>query len=360
MSDSEAEKEHAPSEKRLSDARRRGEFARSADANAAAVYAGFFLALSAFGGAGAIAFGTVGQAVLSLPHGFSMAGSGSAGPAVLEQAAAALLLPAIPVLALPGVVVLALLLALRGVVFAPAKVMPRLSRIDPFAAARQKFGRAGLFEFTKSLAKIVIVGVLLALYLRSRMEALMAVQMLEPAMIAATMTKLLSGFLGIVAGVWVAVGGVDYLWQHFEHIRRNRMSRQEMVDEHKESEGDPHAKAQRQSRAREIATNQMLQDVPRADVVIVNPTHYAVALRWSRGSGRAPVCVAKGVDEIAARIREAAVLAGVPLRSDPPTARAIHAKVQIGQEIRPEHYAAVAAAIRFAEKMRKKVKGRGA
>jgi len=94
-------------------------------------------------------------------------------------------------------------------------------------------------------------------------------------------------------------------------------------------------------------------------VVIVNPTHYAVALCWSRGSGRAPVCVAKGVDEIAARIREKATLAGVPLRSDPPTARAIHAKVEIGQEIHLEHYAAVAAAIRFAEAMRKRAKGRG-
>jgi flagellar biosynthetic protein FlhB len=98
----------------------------------------------------------------------------------------------------------------------------------------------------------------------------------------------------------------------------------------------------------------MLADVPDADVVIVNPLHYAVALKWNRGGGGAPVCVAKGVDEIAFRIREVAAEAGVPVRRDPPTARALFAVVEIGEEIRIEHYKAVAAAIRFAEEMRKK------
>lgn len=360
MSEGDAEKEHAPSAKRLSDARKRGEFARSADANAAAVYAGSFLALTSFGAAGAVMFGTAGQKVLSLPPGLAGALLERGAPAALNQAVAALLVPAVPLLVLPGVAVLALLWALRGLVFAPEKLMPKWSRVDPLATAAQKFGRAGLVEFGKSLAKIVIVGVLLAVFLRGRMAELIALQSLEPAMVSALMAEMLVGFLAVVAGVWVALGAADYLWQHFEHIRRNRMSRQDMLDEHKQAEGDPHTKSQRQQRAREIATNRMLQDVPKADVVIVNPTHYAVALRWSRGSGRAPVCVAKGVDEVAARIREAAALAGVPVRSDPPTARAIHARVDIGREIDPEHYAAVAAAIRFAEAMRKRAKGRGA
>ncbi len=359
MSESDAEKEHAPSEKRLGDARRRGEFARSADANTAAVYGSIFLILSAFGAAGVLRFGTAAQSVLSLPKGLTGALSDRAGSVPLGQAVWALLLPAVPLLALPGLAVLAFLLAQRGIVFAPDKLMPRLSRISPLAAAGQRFGRTGLFEFAKSLVKLTLVGVLLVVFLQGRLAELVAAQALTPAAASVTMMQMLVGFLAVVAGIWVVLGGVDYLWQHFEHIRRNRMSRQDMIDEHKESDGDPQAKAQRQQRAREIATNQMLQDVPKADVVIVNPTHYAVALRWSRGSGRAPVCVAKGVDEIAARIREAAALGGVPIRSDPPTARAIHAKVEIGQEVRPEHYAAVAAAIRFAETMRKRAKGRG-
>ena len=105
--------------------------------------------------------------------------------------------------------------------------------------------------------------------------------------------------------------------------------------------------------------NRMMADVPTADVVVVNPTHYAVALKWNRTPGAAPVCVAKGVDEVAASIREAANLAGVPLHHDPPTARALHATTDLGQEISEEHYRAVAAAIRFAEQMRKRAKGRG-
>jgi flagellar biosynthetic protein FlhB len=102
----------------------------------------------------------------------------------------------------------------------------------------------------------------------------------------------------------------------------------------------------------------MLADVAKADVIIVNPTHFAVALRWDQASGRAPVCVAKGVDEIAARIRERAAEAGVPLHSDPPTARLLHATLKIGQEIHPDHYRVVAAAIRFSEAMRKKARDR--
>ena len=104
---------------------------------------------------------------------------------------------------------------------------------------------------------------------------------------------------------------------------------------------------------------QMMTDVPKADVVIVNPTHFAVALKWNRAPGSAPVCVAKGTDHVAARIRECARDAGVPIHSDPPTARALHASVEIGQEVQPEHYKPVAAAIRFAEDMRRKVRERG-
>lgn len=105
--------------------------------------------------------------------------------------------------------------------------------------------------------------------------------------------------------------------------------------------------------------SQMMQDVPGADVVIVNPTHYAVVLKWSRTAGSAPVCVAKGQDAVALKIREIASEAGVPIRSDPPTARALHATTRIGDEIAPEHYEPVAAAIRFAEDMHRRARERG-
>jgi flagellar biosynthetic protein FlhB len=165
-------------------------------------------------------------------------------------------------------------------------------------------------------------------------------------------------FLLLILLATLVLGGGDYLWQVHLHRQRNRMSRKEMMDEFKESEGDPHFKAARRQRAQEVATNRMLADVERADVVVVNPTHYAVALRWERGKGGAPICVAKGIDEIARIIRERAAAHGVPIHSDPPCARAIYATVELGQEVRADHYRAVAAAIRFADAMRRKARQR--
>jgi flagellar biosynthesis protein FlhB len=122
--------------------------------------------------------------------------------------------------------------------------------------------------------------------------------------------------LTITCLIAITIAGVDLVWQRFDHARRLRMSYQDLREEAKQSEGDPHMKAQRRSRAEAIATNQMLLDVPKADVVIVNPTHFAVALKWSRARGTAPVCVAKGEGAVALRIREVAETAGIPIHSD--------------------------------------------
>jgi len=127
-------------------------------------------------------------------------------------------------------------------------------------------------------------------------------------------------------------------------------------EEHKQSEGDPHTKQQRRQRGMDLANNRMMIDVPSADVIIVNPTHFAVALKWTREKNKAPECVAKGVDEVAAKIREIASEHGVPIHRDPPTARTIFNTVEIGEEIQPDHYKAVAAAIRISEAMREKAR----
>jgi flagellar biosynthetic protein FlhB len=127
------------------------------------------------------------------------------------------------------------------------------------------------------------------------------------------------------------------------------MSDDELRRENKENEGDPHLKMVRREKAKALSVSRMMLDVPKANVVIVNPEHYAVALKWSRESKRAPVCVAKGVDHLAAKIKEIAAASGVPIRSDPVTARAVYATVKVGREIERAHYAAVAAALHFAE-----------
>ena len=174
----------------------------------------------------------------------------------------------------------------------------------------------------------------------------------EPPVIGGMLAHLLIEFMFVVLLISLVIGAVDYLWQRHDFMRQNRMSYRELQDEHKRSEGDPHLKQERRQRGAEIATSQMMADVPTADVVIVNPTHYAVALKWSRAPGSAPVCVAKGVDHIAHTIREVATEHSIPIRHDPPTARVLYATTQLGDEIEPDHYKAVAAAIRFAQTMR--------
>jgi flagellar biosynthesis protein FlhB len=266
--------------------------------------------------------------------------------------------PPIALLLVAPVLVLALLVTTRGIVFAPTKLAPKLSRISVMAAAGQKFGLEGMVEFAKSTVKLCVVSLILYSFLAGRLEDILGSLYLTPAMSATLMARLVLKFLFIVFLIQVLLGGVDYLWQVYRHGQRHRMSRKEMMDEYKDSEGDPHLKSARRQRAQEVATNRMLTDVSSANVVVVNPTHYAVALKWDRAKGGAPVCVAKGVDEIARKIRERAAEHGVPIHSDPPTARAIHASVDIGQEIKADHYRAVAAAIRFADAMRRKARKR--
>ncbi|MEM7318581.1 MAG: EscU/YscU/HrcU family type III secretion system export apparatus switch protein, partial [Pseudomonadota bacterium] len=204
--------------------------------------------------------------------------------------------------------------------------------------------------------KLMAYSVCLGLFLSANLSDMMAASAAGSEVSIVLMVSLLTRFMLIVLVVATAIGLVDLVWQRAEHLRKNRMSRKEITDETKESEGDPHMKNQRRQRGQEIAANQMMAEVPKADVVVVNPTHYAVALKWSRSPGSAPVCVAKGVDEIAAAIRRVAAEAAVPVHSDPPTARALHASVELGEQIHQDHYRAVAAAIRFAEAMRLKAR----
>ena len=358
MSEDEGEKEHEPSQKKLDAARERGEIPRSADLGTAAAYGGLLLAAATVGPAALDRAGEAAAVLLGQADrlGPVLLGGGTAAiGGVLAQFGLALA----PFFVFPAVAALLVTLAQRALVFTPDKLAPKLSRISPLSNAKNKFGRKGLFEFAKSFVKLAVVALLLGVFLVRHGDEMMMTIYLSPAMSIAVLLREVTGFLLLTLLIAGLIGGGDYLWQRAEHIRTNRMTRKEMLDEHKEAEGDPHMKSKRRQKGYDIATNRMLADVPTADVVIVNPTHYAVALKWSRTSGRAPVCVAKGVDEVAARIREAAAIAGVPLHRDPPTARALHATLRVGDEVGQDQYRAVAAAIRFAEAMRAKARLRG-
>ena len=350
MSEENDDKPFEASDQKLRKAREKGDIPRSAELNVAAMYLGAWLAFTV--GAGFAVKAWLSMAARALgAEGWTPGATGAIAATLGQYAGWAVL----GLAAAPALVILVALVAGRGLVFAPQKLAFDLNRINPMKTAAQKFGKSGLVNFAISLGKAALVCAGGWFLFRSLLGHLAASPLAGDRWIA-DLGVLLGRVLALALAVSVLSAGLDMGWQWFDHRRRNRMTRKEMEDEYKDSEGDPHFKAARRQRAVDIATKQMLADVAKADVVIVNPTHYAVALEWKRGSGRAPVCLVKGTDEVAARIRERAREHRVPIFPDPPSARAIHATVEIGQEIRREQFAAVAAAIRFAEKMREKAR----
>lgn len=351
------EKTHEATPRRLQKAREQGDMPRSQDAQTLAAYTGLAVAMILAGGWAATTTGESLMAPFANPYALAEELTGGAAGETLPRMLAWVFVAALPFIALPALLIVGLLVAQRGVVVAPSKLEPKLSRISPLANAKQKYGTHGLVEFAKSVVKLSAIGAVLGIALAGEFRVLGQYAAATPRMVGELLER---QFWNVLTGVLIisaAIAFFDVIWQQLQFLARMRMSHQEIKEENKQSEGDPHMRAERRERARQIATNQMLRDVPNADVVITNPTHYAVALAWNRAQGTAPKCIAKGSDEIALRIRERAEEIGIPIQSDPPTARSIHALVAVGEEVRPEHYKAVAAAILFADKLRAKVGG---
>ncbi len=350
------DKQYDPTQKKLDDARKKGEIPRSADLTSAAAYAGFVLIATAGGTMFLTGLATELSGVLAhtpelatdLFNGGANAQIGGVLLGVVNWVA--------PWFVAPAILAILAIIVQKSFLFTPSKLQLKISRISLLANTKNKFGRQGLFEFAKSFVKLLIYSITLGVFLYYYTPDMVVIVSLQPAQVTSFLTKTALEFTMIVLIVAALIGTIDFLWQKGEHIRKNRMSRKEMMDEYKQMEGDPHIKQHRRQRGQEIAMNQMLADVPSADVIIVNPSHYAVALKWSRAPGSAPVCVAKGVDEIAARIREAANEYGVAIHRDPPTARALYATVNLNEQIPPDQFRAVAAAIRFAEEIGKRSK----
>ncbi len=358
--DDSGEKSHDASQQKIEKSRKKGDIARSMDVSAAAGYLGLFIALTFVGMDGVAKSGAVLAQVFANADTLSRSLLSPGGSGMAAQLFAQALVGLIPIFFLPFVAAMLVSMAQRIIVFAPTKIKPKGNRISPLQGFKNKFGAKGIVEFLKTVAKMVMVGTGSYLLLRSRKDEILGMVRAGPAEVALELGSILTSMVLMVMTIALLIALVDYMWQNYHHLQKLRMSHKEMRDESKESEGDPHMKGKRRQRAQEIATNQMLHDVPRADVVVVNPTHYAVALEWARTPGTAPVVIAKGVDDVARRIREVATESGVPIHSDPPTARALHATVKIGHEIDPDHYRAIAAAIRFATEMRTKAKERNA
>ncbi|WP_138472266.1 flagellar biosynthesis protein FlhB [Poseidonocella sp. HB161398] len=350
------DKPYEATQKKLLDARKKGNVPRSNDLNTTAAYAGLAIALLIWGKDMLLHFGGVlGYFLSNRLWEVATRADQASGASILRPAWDAFRM-LLPMFLLPALFVLLSLAVQRNFIIHGGNIQPKLSRISPLENFKKKFGRRGLFEFFKSFVKMSLFSGALIWFMASRRDQILSLQMLEARQGIVVLLQISLRFLLIALANSAVIGVLDYLFQRAEHLRNLRMSHREMRDELKESEGDPAVKQKRRQRGMEIARSQMLRDMKKADVVIVNPEHYAVALKWSRADKSAPVCVAKGVDDRASVIRDLARENKVPIYSAPPTARALYATVEVGEQIPPSHYRAVAAAIRFADEMRQKRK----
>jgi flagellar biosynthesis protein FlhB len=243
--------------------------------------------------------------------------------------------------------------------FTPSRIAPNLSKLSPINGLKRMFGMDGVTTLLKGIVKIAIVGFAIWTQIWPARTGLEAVLTQSPGAVADDMTKLFFRLMIAALSAIAVIAAADYFWQRFEFIKRNRMSKQEIKEEMKETEGDPKIKAKIRQIRIERSRKRMMAAVPKATVVITNPTHFAVALLYEQGKTAAPICVAKGVDNLAFRIRDLAKDSDVPVVENPPLARALYASVEVDQTIPPEHYKAVAQVIGYVLRLSGKLRPAG-
>lgn len=235
----------------------------------------------------------------------------------------------------------------QGFLWTGEKLKPDLSKISPMKGFKRVFGVDGLVQFLKTLLKVIAVGVISWFVLKSHAREFENLAAMGPAAILPAALKLILALMTPVLAFLAATAAADWLWAKVRFADQMKMTREELKEDFKQSEGDPHVKARLRQIRIERSRKRMMQNVPTATVVITNPTHFAVALRYVQGETAAPVCVAKGVDTLALKIREVAGEHEVPILEDPPLARALYATVEVDEPIQREHFEVVARVIGF-------------
>jgi flagellar biosynthetic protein FlhB len=356
MADDRDDNEHTedPTPKRLNEAIKRGDVVKSAEVNTWFMIAAGALVLMVFAGPAAASLQTLFRGLLQ--HSGQIPADGSALFGVARGLATEVLAAlGIPLLLL-SIAALAGSAVQHRIVVSAEPVRPQLSRISPSAGFARLFSKQALANFAKGLAKLILIGaVMVALLWPQRMRVVAAVG-IDPAMILPFTQSLVVRMLGRVVAILAIVAAADYLFQYQQWYQRQKMSIQEMKEEFRQTEGDPMIKGKLRQLRQARMRKRMMAAVPKASVVIANPTHFAVALQYERGMN-APVCVAKGADLIARRIREVAKAHDIPIVENPPLARALHGTVEVDQEIPPEHYRAVAEIIGYVMRLRRTVGG---
>jgi len=327
---------------------------KSQEVNTWFIIAGATLVLMAFSGSMSAELSTTLRGLIANAHNINV--DGPALPRLFQKIGVEMIAAvAIPFLLL-------MLAALGGnliqhkLIWSLEVLAPKLSKISPAAGFKRLFSAQALANFAKGLVKLVLIGTVLTVLMWPERGRIMALERTNLAAVLPLAQTLALKLMGAVVAMMAVVAMADYLFQYRQWYERQKMSLREMKEEFRQSEGDPvirgKMKQVRQTRQR----RRMIANVPKAAVIITNPTHYSVALRYERGM-EAPICVAKGVDAVALKIREVAGEHSIPIVENPPLARALHATVEVDQAIPIEHYKAVAEVIGYVMRLRRAVAG---
>ena len=246
-------------------------------------------------------------------------------------------------------------LAQSGFLFTAEKIKPKWSAVSPLSGFKRIFGPDGIVQFIKTFLKLVAIGAVCWWVLKPHTRELENLAAMSPALIL-PFARDLAAALMISALIFLAfTAGADFIWQKFRFAKRMRMTKEETKEDYKQTEGDPHVKAKLKQIRMQRSRQRMMANVPKATVIVTNPTHYSVALRYEPDQGdAAPICVAKGVDAVALRIREVAREHDVPIVENVPLARALYATVEVDEVIPREHFDAAAKIIGFVFQSRRR------
>jgi flagellar biosynthetic protein FlhB len=346
------DKTEDPTQKRLEDALKRGDVVKSQEVNTWFIIAGATLVLMAFSGGMGANLTTTMRGLLANSYDIPL--DGPSLPQLFQKIGSEMIAAiAIPFLLLMLAAICGNLIQ-HQLVWSFESLAPKFSKISPLAGLKRMFSAQSLANFTKGLVKLVLVGSVLTALMwpeRHRLEGLVYSDLNVMLVLVKSLALKL---LGAVVAIMAVVAAADYLFQYRQWYEKQKMSLRELKEEFKHTEGDPAIKGKMRQLRQTKSRRRMMAAVPKAAVVITNPTHYAIALQYERGM-EAPICVAKGVDALALKIRQVAGEHSVPVVENPPLARALHATVEIDEAIPPEHYKAVAEVIGYVMKLRRAI-----
>ncbi len=346
MAEELGERTEQPTARRLTEARERGQVARSQDLGAAVDLAAAVALVGVFGAWGISTLAAILRGLLGsgAPGDATDAASIWAVMAWAGEKAGWVLVPALLAAFLVGV---AGQMGQVGWLWTMQPLQPRMDRLNPLTGLARMFNRRNLVKTAVNVVKLAVVAGVAALVVGRRVPSIAALPSLGGTASMFMIAKVALELVLWLVPLYLAIGLIDFLFQRWQHTQDLRMTKQEVQDERRSSEGDPEVKRRRLRMAYEVALHRIRTDVPKADVIVTNPTHFAVALKYDAATMRAPTLVAKGADLMAFRVREVAVAHGVPLVERPPLARALYWGVEVGQEVKPEHYQAVAEVLAY-------------